>query len=127
MAQEILLGEAVIGVVNTVEDNRDREYTCNNKLTDQTVQSKIKSQQVGSHATNSLSPLAVSMGPRQKYGSSGGFLGYPECYSEKLPSTSIFCTSQTSPAYGCTHSGISEQQRRLLKSNVYITAHIYTL
>lgn len=41
VTQEILLGEAVTGVVNTVEDNRDREYICNDKPPDQTVQSKI--------------------------------------------------------------------------------------
>lgn len=57
MAQEILLGEAVTGVVNPVEDNRDREYTCNDKPTDQTVQSKIKSQQEGDHATYSFTQL----------------------------------------------------------------------
>lgn len=67
MAQEILLGEAVTGVVSPGDDNRDREYTCNDKPTDQTVQSKIKSQQVGGHVTYSLSSLAISMGPRQKY------------------------------------------------------------
>lgn len=67
LAQEILLGEAVTGLVNTVEDNR--EYTCNDKPTDQTVllQSKIKPQQVRGHGTNSLSPLAISMGPMPKH------------------------------------------------------------
>lgn len=60
---ETLLGEAVTGV----EGNRDREYTCNDKPTDQTVQSKIKTQQVGGHATNSLNPQAISMGQKQKH------------------------------------------------------------
>lgn len=69
-AQEILLGDTVTGLVNTVEDKRDREYICNDKPPHQTVllQSKIKPQQVRGHATNSLSPLAISMGPVPKHG-----------------------------------------------------------
>lgn len=38
MGQEILLGEDAIGLVNTGEDDRDREYTCSEKLIGQTAQ-----------------------------------------------------------------------------------------
>ena len=38
MGQEILLGEDAIGLVNTVEDDSDREYTCSEKPVGQTAQ-----------------------------------------------------------------------------------------
>lgn len=38
MGQELLLGEGTIEPVNTVEDDRDSEYTCSEKPTGQTAQ-----------------------------------------------------------------------------------------
>lgn len=83
MAQEIPLGEAVTGVVNTVEDNRDREYACSEKPTDQMVRSKINSQLVEAmpqiHSAHQL--LAEDQG--KKHCCSGSFLRYAEFFFQR--------------------------------------------
>lgn len=38
MGQELLLGEDAIGLVNTAQDDRDKEYSCGERPTGQTAQ-----------------------------------------------------------------------------------------